>query len=50
MLLNNLQDFPAVRIVWTPEHIKAGKELYEREHQATWSANNLGFSRKAEVA
>lgn len=26
-LLNNLQDFLAVRLVWTPEHAQAGKWL-----------------------
>ncbi|XP_076996842.1 trafficking protein particle complex subunit 14 isoform X1 [Tamandua tetradactyla] len=55
-LLNNLQDFLAVRLVWTPEHAQAGKQLCEEERRAMQAAldsvvchtplNNLGFSRK----
>uniref|UniRef100_A0A673TZD5 Microtubule associated protein 11 n=1 Tax=Suricata suricatta TaxID=37032 RepID=A0A673TZD5_SURSU len=55
-LLNNLQDFLAVRLVWTPEHAQAGKQLCEEERRAMQAAldsivchtplNNLGFSKK----
>ncbi|XP_062993755.1 trafficking protein particle complex subunit 14 isoform X2 [Elgaria multicarinata webbii] len=55
-LINNLQDFLAVRLVWTPESAAAGKKLSSEERraiQATQDAivchtplNNLGFSRK----
>uniref|UniRef100_A0A8C5L7R6 Microtubule associated protein 11 n=1 Tax=Jaculus jaculus TaxID=51337 RepID=A0A8C5L7R6_JACJA len=54
-LLNNLQDFLAVGLVWTPEHAQAGKQLCEEERRAMQAAldsivchtplNNLGFSR-----
>ncbi|XP_020834776.1 trafficking protein particle complex subunit 14 [Phascolarctos cinereus] len=55
-LLNNLQDFLAVRLVWTPENAQTGKQLCEEERRAMQAAldsivchtplNNLGFSRK----
>ncbi|XP_051851995.1 trafficking protein particle complex subunit 14 isoform X1 [Antechinus flavipes] len=55
-LLNNLQDFLAVRLVWTPETAQTGKQLCEEERRAMQAAldsivchtplNNLGFSRK----
>uniref|UniRef100_A0A8C5F143 Uncharacterized protein n=1 Tax=Gopherus evgoodei TaxID=1825980 RepID=A0A8C5F143_9SAUR len=55
-LLNNLQDFLAVRLVWTPESATAGKKLSSEERRATQAAldsivchtplNSLGYSRK----
>uniref|UniRef100_A0A670KF41 Trafficking protein particle complex subunit 14 n=1 Tax=Podarcis muralis TaxID=64176 RepID=A0A670KF41_PODMU len=55
-LINNLQDFLAVRLVWTPESAAAGKKLSCEERRAIQDAqdaivchtplNNLGFSRK----
>ncbi|XP_063157849.1 trafficking protein particle complex subunit 14 isoform X1 [Candoia aspera] len=55
-LINNLQDFLAVRLVWTPESAAAGKKLACGECHATQDTqdsivchtplNNLGFSRK----
>ncbi|KAM6453351.1 trafficking protein particle complex subunit 14 isoform 2-T2 [Liasis olivaceus] len=55
-LINNLQDFLAVRLVWTPESAAAGKKLACDECRATQDTqdsivchtplNNLGFSRK----
>ncbi|XP_029436426.1 microtubule-associated protein 11 [Rhinatrema bivittatum] len=55
-LLNNLQDFLAVRLVWTPENAVAGKKLSEEERRALQAAldsvvchtplNNLGYCRK----
>ncbi|XP_053908723.1 trafficking protein particle complex subunit 14 isoform X2 [Cuculus canorus] len=55
-LLNDLQDFLAVRLVWTPETATAGKKLSGEERRATQAAldaivchtplNNLGYSRK----
>ncbi|CAM4707077.1 trafficking protein particle complex subunit 14 [Caretta caretta] len=55
-LLNNLQDFLAVRLVWTPESAAAGKKLSSEERRATQAAldaivchtplNSLGYSRK----
>ncbi|XP_038624225.1 LOW QUALITY PROTEIN: microtubule-associated protein 11 [Tachyglossus aculeatus] len=55
-LINNLHDFLAVRLVWTPEHAQAGKQLSEEERRSMQAAldaivchtplNNLGFSRK----
>uniref|UniRef100_A0A8D0C0Z3 Trafficking protein particle complex subunit 14 n=1 Tax=Salvator merianae TaxID=96440 RepID=A0A8D0C0Z3_SALMN len=55
-LINNLQDFLAVRLVWTPESAAAGKKLSSEEQRAirdTQDAlvchtplSNLGFSRK----
>ncbi|XP_043933201.1 trafficking protein particle complex subunit 14 [Protopterus annectens] len=55
-LLNNLQDFLAVRLVWTPENAIAGRKLSEEDARATEAAlnsvvchtplNNLGFCRK----
>ncbi|XP_069502510.1 trafficking protein particle complex subunit 14 [Ambystoma mexicanum] len=55
-LLNDLQDFLAVRLVWTPENAGAGKKLSEEEKRAMQAAldsvvchtplNNLGFCRK----
>ncbi|XP_053121403.1 trafficking protein particle complex subunit 14 isoform X2 [Hemicordylus capensis] len=55
-LINNLQDFLAVRLVWTPESAAAGKKLSCEERRAIQDAqdaivchtplNNLGFSHK----
>uniref|UniRef100_A0ABM5EJY5 Trafficking protein particle complex subunit 14 n=1 Tax=Pogona vitticeps TaxID=103695 RepID=A0ABM5EJY5_9SAUR len=55
-LINNLQDFLAVRLVWTPESAGAGKKLSCEERRAIQDTqeaivchtplNNLGFSRK----
>nr|XP_033781377.1 microtubule-associated protein 11 [Geotrypetes seraphini] len=55
-LLNNLQDFLAVRLVWTPENAVAGKKLSEEERRAMQAAldsvvchtplSNLGYCRK----
>eukprot|EP00069_Balaena_mysticetus_P002844 bmy_16098T0 len=41
-LLNNLQDFLAVRLVWTPEHAQAALDSIV----CYTPLNNLGFSRK----
>nr|XP_056719395.1 trafficking protein particle complex subunit 14 [Euleptes europaea] len=55
-LLNNLQDFLAVRLVWTPESAAAGKTLSSAERRSLHDTqdsivchtplNNLGYSRK----
>ncbi|XP_074839081.1 trafficking protein particle complex subunit 14 [Carettochelys insculpta] len=55
-LLNDLQDFLAVRLVWTPDSATAGKKLSGAERRATQAAldsivchtplNCLGYSRK----
>ncbi|XP_060109200.1 trafficking protein particle complex subunit 14-like [Heteronotia binoei] len=55
-LLNNLQDFLAVRLVWMPESTAAGKTLSCAERRAVHDTqdsiichtplNNLGYSRK----
>ncbi|XP_064408819.1 trafficking protein particle complex subunit 14 [Latimeria chalumnae] len=55
-VLNNLQDFLAVRLVWTPENAFTGKKLSEEETRAAQATlnsvvcqtplNNLGFCRK----
>ncbi|XP_048373366.1 trafficking protein particle complex subunit 14 isoform X2 [Sphaerodactylus townsendi] len=55
-LINNLQDFLAVRLVWTPESTAAGKTLSCAERRAVHDSqdsivchtplNNLGYSRK----
>ncbi|XP_054851535.1 trafficking protein particle complex subunit 14 [Eublepharis macularius] len=55
-LINNLQDFLAVRLVWTPESATTGKTLSCEEQRAIHDTqdsivchtplNNLGYSRK----
>lgn len=39
-LLNNLQDFLAVRLVWTPEHAQAGRSA------ARWGSDPQGGEKK----
>ena len=43
-LLNNLQDFLAVRLVWTTEHIQAGKHMAMLTALVSTLLNHLSFS------